>query len=83
VSALDQECKVTVHDSAGRPWTLTVRATSLYRAVFAYNAEQACGHHRDYPKLELDTNIEVRLGDGRVFKTTFGKACDWANRRRR
>jgi hypothetical protein len=75
------ECCVTVRDSAGQPWTLTLRATSLYAAVFAYNAERVCGHHRDYPKLEQDTEIEVRLSDGRVFQTTFARACEWANRR--
>jgi hypothetical protein len=77
-----QECEVTVRDSAGEPWTLTVRVGSLYAAVFGYSAEQICGRHRDYPKLNRDTDIEARLPDGRVFKTTFGRASEWANRRR-
>ena len=38
-----------MRDSAGEPWTLTVRAASLYAAVFAYNADVICGTHRDYP----------------------------------
>ena len=77
-----QECEVTVRDSAGEPWTLTVRTGSLYAAVFAYNADVVCGHNRHFPRLERDTEIEVRLRDGRVFHTTFGKALDWANRKR-
>jgi hypothetical protein len=42
--------------------------------------KKVCGHNRDYPKLERETAIEVRLPDGRAFSTTFGRACDWANR---
>jgi len=47
---------------------------------FAYNSEQVCGRYRHFPKLERSTAVEVRTADGRQFRTTYGKAMDWANR---
>lgn len=70
-------------DAAGKRWTMGIEARSLYSAVFAYNAEQVAGSRREYPHLELDTEVEVRLEDGRVMRTTFGSAQKWANRRSR
>jgi len=73
------ESDVTVTDDQGKRWTITVQAASLYRAVFAYNAEQVCGSHRHYPKLERSTVVDVKTPDGQVFRTTGGSAWDWAN----
>ena len=74
-------CQVTVYDATGAPWTLEVEAASLYSAIFAYNAEQVAGSNREYPRLEPDTEIHVRLTDGLTYRTTFGTAQRWANRR--
>lgn len=59
---------------------MEVEARSLYSAVFAYNAEQVAGTRREYPKLEPETELEVRLEDGRIYRTLFAKAQAWANR---
>jgi hypothetical protein len=50
---IDPECEVTVTDSAGKRWTMKVRARSMYEAVFAYASRQCCGspNEREYPKL--------------------------------
>lgn len=77
---LDPECEVTVRDASGKAWTMTVRARSLFRAVIAYNAEQVCGAHREYPKLKPGTDIEVRLPDGRILHTTGARWRAWSNR---
>ena len=74
------ECEVSVTDVQGKRWALTVRARSLYSAVFAYNSEQVCGRYRHFPKLERSTAVDVRTADGREFRTTYGKVMDWANR---
>lgn len=73
-------CSVSITDEAGKRWTMEVEARSLYSAVFSYNAEQVAGTRREYPKLHPDVEIEVRLGDGRTFRTTLAKAQRWANR---
>ena len=77
------ECEVSVTDVTGRRRTLKVRAYSLYSAVFAYNAEVVSGSARDYPRPTRETELEVRAPDGRILRTTFGKAADWANRPKR
>jgi len=61
---------------------MEVEASSLYEAVFAYNSNQICRHaqYPGFPKLLHDSEIEVNAPDGRIFKTTFGKASEWANR---
>jgi hypothetical protein len=72
---------VTVTDAEGKRWTMTVEAKSRNAAIFAYNAEQVCGTRRNYPKLLHETEVEIKVEDGRVFRTTFRKAEEWANRK--
>lgn len=78
----EPECEVTVRDADGTPWTMTVRARSLYRAVLAYRCNQISGqgHDRAFPKLERSTEVEVRPKDGRVLRTTYGRVQDAANK---
>jgi len=33
-----------------------------------------------YPKLTPETEVEVKLADGRSWRVTFGAAMRWANR---
>lgn len=74
------KCEVTVRDKHGKRWTMVVEAKSRNTAIAAYNAEQVCGFHRQYPKLLPETEIEVRIEDGRVFHTTFQKVLEWSSR---
>jgi hypothetical protein len=74
------KCDVTVTDADGKRWTMAVEADSRNSAICAYNAEQVCGRYRNYPKLLAETEIEVRVEDGRVFSTVFKRVEDWANR---
>ena len=77
----EQECEVTVVDASGKRWTMTVRASSVNRAVIAYKAEQVCGNSRQFPKITPGTEVEVRVQDGRVFRTTGARVEEWANRK--
>lgn len=76
----DPECQVAVIDADGKLWTMPVRARSLYAAVCVYHAQQISGIYRHFPRLERDTEVEVRLSDGRVLRTTGKCVWDWANR---
>lgn len=74
--------KSSVLDDDGRRWTMTVRASSVFRAVLYYNSQQRTGsqNYREYPRLELETMVEVKLPDGRSWTTTFGQVMASANR---
>lgn len=78
-TGLMAKCWVTVADAEGKPWTMEVEAKSLYGAITNYNTEQVCGFHRNYPKLEGDSIVHVRLADGREFTRPFAQYRKWAN----
>jgi hypothetical protein len=83
LNTLEQDVEITVQDSTGKSWTITVRAESLYRALFKYNYDVVCGPagHQGYPRPTRSTVFDVRLKDGRHFRATYGAAMEWAKRK--
>lgn len=70
-------CQVTVE---GR--TLEVEASSLYYAAIEYNHAQVCGFARTYPRLSMDTVLEVQSeGKTEIHRITWRQVLDWANRK--
>jgi hypothetical protein len=47
---------------------MTVRATSVYEAVFAYYAEQACGHHRIFQSWRETPRSKFASATGAFFR---------------